>query len=65
MKLLSKRTSPLFIEHFDAWLTLGVRAGGDLCLAMAVTPTRQLQTRIEDEVLSMAAQIVRARHGKT
>ena len=66
LKLLSQRTSPLFIEHFDAWLTIGIRAGGESAVAVRVAPTNALQQRIENEVLCLANDIARRRgNGKT
>lgn len=60
IELLNRRTAPVMIEHFDAWITLGIRAGCGSAVAVAAG-CPSLSARIEDEILAMASDIVKRR----
>ncbi len=63
-QLLSQRLDPVLIEHFDGWVTVGIRAGGGCCIVMGRTPTRQMKERVENEILILASKIARRRGQK-
>jgi len=62
LQALAGRVNPVMSEHCDAWTVIGVRAGDDsVVLNVTMLPNRELQERIENEILSLAADIVRRR----
>lgn len=62
LKMLAARVNPVMIEHCDAWAVLGVKAGQTgVSLNVLVMPTTELQERVENEILAMAASIVKGR----
>jgi hypothetical protein len=63
MALFTGRTDPVCREFFDGYLTLGLRAGGGPMMTVACIPSPEIEARMENEVLALAAGIIKRRNG--